>query len=238
MRFCLAVGKTVKRISVVFVCRVYAEEEPERDITVPGTLRQPLLTMRYYSRFKHLCHVIKTRTRNRNPSFGSAGIPIETKRVSHARDYCSASQSAQGSEKVSAIVDEVMGLTLLEVMDLVEVMREKRGVNELPIMMLMVPGMGLRGLPSGAATGGGGAAGGGEAKPAEKTAFDVKLEGFDAAAKIKVIKEVRTFTSLGLKEAKDLVEKVPAVLKKGVTKEEAESIMAKMKEVGAKVSLE
>lgn len=131
-------------------------------------------------------------------------------------------------------MDEVMGLTLLEVMDLVEVMREKRGVNELPIAMLMVPGMGVpRGIPRGAAKGGGA-----EVKAAEKTAFDVKLEGFDAAAKIKVIKEVRTFTSLGLKEAKDLVEKVPAVLKKGVTKEEAESIIAKMKEVGAKVSME
>nr|KYP54991.1 hypothetical protein KK1_001192 [Cajanus cajan] len=129
-----------------------------------------------------------------------------------------------------------MGLTLLEVMDLVEVMREKRGVNELPLAMLMVPGMGLRGVPRGAPKAGGG--GGEEVKAAEKTAFDVRLEGFDAAAKIKVIKEVRTFTSLGLKEAKDLVEKVPAVLKKGVTKEEAESIIAKMKEVGAKVSME
>ena len=68
-------------------------------------------------------------------------------------------------------------------------------------------------------------------------AFDVKLEGFDAAAKIKVIKEVTTFTDLGLKEAKDLVEKSPTLLKKGVTKEEAETIIAKMKEVGAKVSM-
>ena len=68
-------------------------------------------------------------------------------------------------------------------------------------------------------------------------AFDVKLEGFDAAAKIKVIKEVRTFTDLGSKEAKDLVEKSPTLLKKGVTKEEAETIIAKIKEVDAKVSM-
>lgn len=66
----------------------------------------------------------------------------------------------------------------------------------------------------------------------------MKHEGFDASAKIKGIKEVRTFTDLGLKEAKDLVEKSPALLKKGVTKEEAESIIAKMEEVGAKVSME
>lgn len=75
-------------------------------------------------------------------------------------------------------------------------------------------------------------------KKAEKTAFDLKLEGFDAAAKIKVIKEVRACTDLGLKEAKDLVEKAPTLLKKGVAKEEAEKIVEKMKAIGAKVSME
>lgn len=77
-----------------------------------------------------------------------------------------------------------------------------------------------------------------EEKKAEKTAFDVKLEKFDAAAKIKVIKEVRTFTDLGLKEAKDLVEKVPAVLKRGVTKEEANDIIAKIKAAGGVAVME
>ncbi|XP_020242723.1 uncharacterized protein LOC109820938 [Asparagus officinalis] len=72
----------------------------------------------------------------------------------------------------------------------------------------------------------------------EKTAFDVKLEGFDAAAKIKVIKEVRGFTELGLKEAKELVEKAPVVVKSGVTKEEAEKIVEKLKGIGAKVAME
>lgn len=126
-------------------------------------------------------------------------------------------------------------------MDLVEVMREKKGINELPIMMLMVPGMGIRGMPRGVSggKGGGGSEKGGEVKKVEeKTAFDVKLDGFDAASKIKVIKEVRSFTSLGLKEAKDLVEKSPTLLKKGVTKEEAKGIIAKLKEVGAKASME
>nr|GMD51457.1 50S ribosomal protein L7/L12-like [Ipomoea batatas]GMD53354.1 50S ribosomal protein L7/L12-like [Ipomoea batatas] len=69
---------------------------------------------------------------------------------------------------------------------------------------------------------------------AEKTVFDLKLEGgFDSGAKIKIIKEVRSFTDLGLKEAKELVEKAPAVLKKGVTKEEAEKIIEKMKGVAS-----
>ncbi|KAI4297185.1 hypothetical protein L6164_037084 [Bauhinia variegata] len=77
-----------------------------------------------------------------------------------------------------------------------------------------------------------------EEKKAEKTAFDVKLEKFDAAAKIKVIKEVRAFTNLGLKEAKDLVEKVPAVLKQGVTKEEANDIIEKIKAAGGVAVME
>ncbi|KAK9111430.1 hypothetical protein Scep_018949 [Stephania cephalantha] len=77
-----------------------------------------------------------------------------------------------------------------------------------------------------------------EEKKAEKTAFDVKLEKFDAAAKIKVIKEVRTFTNLGLKEAKDLVEKTPVLLKQGVTKEEANQIIEKLKVAGAVAIME
>ncbi|KAK7284289.1 hypothetical protein RJT34_19033 [Clitoria ternatea] len=197
-----------------------------------------------YSHFTHFSLLRKTLTLTKNPNVTSPpilnhrSISKPQPRSFFARDYTSASQS-HDSEKVSAIVDEVMGLTLLEVMDLVEVIREKKGINELPLMMLMVPGMGVRGLPRAATKGGGGSGSvAGEKKKVEKTAFDLKLDAFDAASKIKVIKEVRTFTSLGLKEAKDLVEKVPAVLKKGVTKEEAESIIAKMKEVGAKVSME
>ncbi|XVF72040.1 hypothetical protein PTKIN_Ptkin12aG0089400 [Pterospermum kingtungense] len=68
--------------------------------------------------------------------------------------------------------------------------------------------------------------------------FDVKLEKFDATAKIKIIKEVRTFMDLGLKEAKDMVEKVLVVAKKGVTKEEAVAIIKKLQELGATVVLE
>lgn len=77
-----------------------------------------------------------------------------------------------------------------------------------------------------------------EKKKEEKTAFDVKLEKFDTASKIKVIKEVRSFTNLGLKEAKELVEKVPIVVKQGVTKEEATEIMAKIKAAGGVAVME
>ncbi|CAI0547331.1 unnamed protein product [Linum tenue] len=95
------------------------------------------------------------------------------------------------------------------------------------------------GMELGSAAGGG--AGAGSAKveeKKEKTAFDVKLEKFDAAAKIKVIKEVRAFTNLGLKEAKELVEKVPVVLKQGVTKDEANSIIEKIKAAGGSAVME
>lgn len=66
----------------------------------------------------------------------------------------------------------------------------------------------------------------------------MKLESYEASAKIKIIKEVRSFTDLGLKEAKDLVEKAPSILKKGVSKEEGEQIIEKMKALGAKVVME
>lgn len=104
----------------------------------------------------------------------------------------------------------------------------------MPVMGVMMPGMGF-GMKGGGSKGGGVA----EEKVVEKTAFDLKLEGgFDASVKIKIIKEVRACTNLGLKEAKDLVENAPTLLKKGVTKEEGEKIIAKLKEVGAKVSMD
>ncbi|XP_071725368.1 uncharacterized protein [Rutidosis leptorrhynchoides] len=144
------------------------------------------------------------------------------------RHFCTQT-AVKPSDEVNAIVDEISGLTLLEVMDLTEVLRKKLNVSEMPVMAVMMPGMGFGPMPGGGR--GGGAA---VAEKAEKTMFDVKLDGFDSAAKIKVIKEVRGFTDLGLKEAKDLVEKAPTVLKKGVTKEEAEIIMKKLTDVGAK----
>ena len=89
----------------------------------------------------------------------------------------------------------------------------------------------------------GGSASGGAAPAAdepkeEKTAFDVKLASFDAKSKIKVIKEVRAITGLGLKEAKELVEGAPSTVKKDVKKEEADELVEKLKAVGAVVELE
>ncbi|XP_072971398.1 uncharacterized protein [Typha angustifolia] len=144
-----------------------------------------------------------------------------------------ASPHPNPSPRVSALVDEISSLTLLEAADLTEALRFRLGVDQLPVMAILTPGMAAGGAP-----GVGGAAVAEEKKVEEKTAFDLKLESFDAAAKIKIIKEVRTFTDLGLKEAKELVEKAPTVIKTGVAKEEAEKIMEKLKEIGAKIVLE
>lgn len=145
------------------------------------------------------------------------------------------SSPATQSENVSKIVNELSNLTLLETMDLTEILRQKLDVSEMPVMAAMMPGMAFPGSGAGKSS----AAGEGTEKKKEaKTAFDVMLQAYEAAAKIKVIKEVRSITDLGLKEAKDLVEKAPTLLKKGVSKEEAEKIIEKLKAVGAKVAME
>lgn len=136
--------------------------------------------------------------------------------------------------RVFRLVDEVSGLTLSESAELGLIMMKKQGMTEPPVVGVLKPGAaGFTGM----AMKTGGAAAKEELKP-EKTAFDLKLESYDANAKVKIIKELRTFTDLGLKEAKDLVEKTPTVLKKGVLKEEAEKIIEKMKAVGGKVIME
>lgn len=107
-------------------------------------------------------------------------------------------------------------------------------MTDMPVVGVMKPGAaGLAGMGMKASS-----ATAKEEKKAEKTVYELKLESYEASAKIKIIKEVRSFTDLGLKEAKDLVEKTPSVLKKGLSKEEGEQIIEKMKALGAKVILE
>ncbi|XP_044508693.1 50S ribosomal protein L7/L12-like [Mangifera indica] len=138
------------------------------------------------------------------------------------------------TERVFRLVDEIAGLTLAEVAELGSIIMKKRGMKEPPVVGVMKPGAaGLAGMAMKAT-----AAASKEEKKPEKTVFEVKLESYEASAKIKIIKEVRSFTDLGLKEAKDLVEKAPSILKKGVSKEEGEQIIEKMKALGAKVVME
>ena len=138
------------------------------------------------------------------------------------------------SPRMVRLADDICGLTLLEVHDLTEILKKRLGLAAMPMM-----GMPMGGVPMGGAPAAGGAAAAApEEAAAEKTEFDVKLASFDAASKIKVIKEVRAITELGLKEAKDLVEGAPAVLKKGIKKEEAEAIKEKLAKVGGVVTVE
>jgi large subunit ribosomal protein L7/L12 len=122
---------------------------------------------------------------------------------------------------INAIADQIQGLTLLEASQLVKMLEEKLGVSAAAAAPVMVAG--------------GGAA---AAAPAveEKTEFTVVLTAA-GANKINVIKAVREVTSLGLKEAKDLVDGAPKPVKEGVSKEEAESIKKKFVDAGASVEL-
>ena len=122
--------------------------------------------------------------------------------------------------KVDTILEEIKGLTLLEASELVKKMEETFGVSAAAATVV---------------AGGGGAAAG--AAPAEeKTEFAVVLTDV-GGNKINVIKAVREVTSLGLKEAKDLVDGAPKTVKEGVTKDEAATIKKKFEEAGAKVDI-
>ncbi|KAG0462721.1 hypothetical protein HPP92_021197 [Vanilla planifolia] len=109
------------------------------------------------------------------------------------------------SERVWRLVDEVSALTLAEVAELSAIIMRKTHIAEPPVIGIVKPGASLFGIGAGLA--GASASFAEEQKVPEKTVFDLKLESYDAASKIKVIKEVRAFTDLGLKEAKELVEK-------------------------------
>jgi large subunit ribosomal protein L7/L12 len=121
---------------------------------------------------------------------------------------------------VQEIIDAINGLTVLELVELKDKLQEEWGVTAAAPMAMMMPGAG----------------GPAAAEAEEKTEFDVVLTDV-GENKIHVIKAVREITNLGLKEAKELVETPNASLAEGVTKEEAESVKAKMEEAGAKVEV-
>ena len=121
------------------------------------------------------------------------------------------------SEKITAILDEIKSLTILEVADLVKALEEEFGVSAAPVAV---------------------APAGGAAAPAaeEKTEFDVVLASF-GDKKLDVIKAVREITGLGLKEAKELVESAPKAIKEAVAKDEAEKIKEALTAAGATVEI-
>ena len=122
------------------------------------------------------------------------------------------------NEKITAIVEEIKALTVMELNELVKAVEEEFGVSA--AAPVAVAGAAVAAAPV----------------AEEKTEFDVILASF-GSSKLGVIKVVREITGLGLKDAKDLVEGAPKTLKEGVSKEEAESIKAQLTEAGATVEI-
>ena len=126
------------------------------------------------------------------------------------------------SEKIGKVLDLVSEMSLMEAAELVKAFEDKFGVSAAPVVAAM-PGAGAAGAAA-------------EAQAEEKTDFDVVLKDV-GSSKLQVIKTVREFTTLGLKEAKALVDSAPKPVKESIPKEEAEKIKAKLEEVGATVEL-
>ena len=123
------------------------------------------------------------------------------------------------SEKITALLEEIKGLTILEMNDLVKALEEEFGVTAAPVA---VAGAAAGAAPAAAAE--------------EKSEFDVILASF-GDKKLDVIKAVREITGLGLKDAKDLVEGAPKALKEGVSKEDAAALKAQLEAAGAEVEV-
>ena len=129
------------------------------------------------------------------------------------------------SAKTDEILDSLKSLSLLEASELVKQIEEAFGVSAAASagVVMAAPGAAADGASSDAAE--------------EKTEFEIVLESFEASSKIKVLKEVRNATGLGLGEAKALVEAAPKTIKEGATKEDAEALKKAIEAVGGKVTL-
>ncbi|EJP66991.1 54S ribosomal protein L12, mitochondrial [Beauveria bassiana] len=159
--------------------------------------------------------------------------PTQTLRLgATSRRYNSteAAVEAPANPKIAEIVDQISKLTLLETADLVSSLKTKLNIPDLPVG-------GFAAAPAAAPAAAEEAE---EAAPAaaEKTLFTLQLQEFDAGAKAKVIKEVKSLLGLSLVESKKFVESAPKMMKENVPKEDAEKIIATMKELGAKVTME
>ncbi|MDE0017367.1 50S ribosomal protein L7/L12 [Candidatus Poribacteria bacterium] len=125
------------------------------------------------------------------------------------------------------MIEEISNMTVLELSELVKALEDKFGVSASAMPAVAMPGM----MPAAD-----GAAAEEEAAAEEKTEFDVQLKEF-GANKIPVIKEVRSLTGLGLKEAKETVESAPVVIQEGVSKEDADKAKEQLEELGAVVEI-
>ncbi|RGP72216.1 hypothetical protein FLONG3_6842 [Fusarium longipes] len=161
----------------------------------------------------------------------AARAPAQLVRIPATSRRWNSSEAAPANPKIEAIVDQISQLTLLETADLVSSLKSKLNIPDMPI------GGFAAAAPAAAPAAAEEAE---EAAPAaaEKTLFTLKLQGFDAASKAKVIKEVKNMLGLSLVDSKKFVESAPKMMKENVPKEDAEKIINTMKELGATVVME
>ncbi|CAG8983420.1 hypothetical protein HYALB_00000588 [Hymenoscyphus albidus] len=166
----------------------------------------------------------------RSPSTVRASTPCLAQRRNPAPSRRWATTEAVSNPKISGIVDQISQLTLLETADLVASLKSR----------LNIPDMPMGGFSAGPAAPAAAPVEEEEAAPVQqaKTLFNLKLESFDAAAKPKIIKEIKSMLGLSLVDSKKFVESAPKQMKEGVPKEEAEKIVAALKALGGVVTME
>ena len=199
--------------------------------TINSGARQPIVSTSTFNNFTEQQQPIVAPVSSRD--YHSTAITADDSSSGSDGGAAAAVETAPfTSPKVEELFNKIIYLDMVEVHLLAELINEKMG--------LKISDAERERMARGAAGGGGGGAKADDEEAApkeEKTIFDLKLTGFDAKAKIKVIKEVRTITSLGLKEAKELVEGAPSTVKKDIKMEEAEELKAKLEALGATVEI-
>ena len=162
--------------------------------------------------------------KNKDPRYADDFIDIE-----NTKPYVK-NPNIRVTERCENLFKEILLLNTFDICILLQLLKERVGMDPYS------EGFG-GGISPAAGGGGGGGATEAAAPVAEKTIFELKLTGFDEKSKIKIIKEIRSITGLGLKEAKDLVEGAPKVIKKDIKKPEAEELKSRLEAVGATVEV-
>ncbi|KAJ5216937.1 hypothetical protein N7468_009945 [Penicillium chermesinum] len=181
------------------------------------------------------CRQLSGSVRPSSLRIASTYLPTTRTPSSRRWESTEAAAAAPANPKIAQIVDQISQLTLLETADLVSSLKTRLNIPDLPVGGFAMAAGGSPGAAAAAP-----AAEEEEAAPAaaEKTLFNLKLESFDAAAKPKVIKEIKNMLGLSLVDSKKFVESVPKVMKESVPKEEAEKILETLKGLGAKAVME
>lgn len=154
---------------------------------------------------------------------------INRRAVSVVRFNSTAAEKAPVDPKISAIVDQISTLTLLETSSLITELKERLNISDIALPAAGAAPAAAPAAPVEEET---------KEQPEEKTIFSIKLESFDAKSKPKIIKEVKSLLGLSLVESKKFVEAAPKILKENVAKEDADKIKATLEGVGAKITLE